>query len=303
MRFGSAIKLTLSAAAALVLAAGAFAASRPSGTAGTAEYLGSFTWRSPQSWFGGFSALEISGDGQSMTVLSDRATIAQVSLQRENGRVTAAGIDGANALLASSGKPLTGHAGDSEGIAVTPDGTICISYEGVPRVACHRKANSRAEVLPRHGSFRKLSANKALEALAIDGRGNLFTLPEGAVTPDGSIPVWRWNGKTWSQPFALPKRSSFKPVSADFGPDGRFYVLERDFSLFGFRSLLRRWSVTAAGLKNEETLLKTSAGTHDNLEGLSVWQDAGGRLRATMVSDDNFNSLQRTELVDYALPD
>ena len=156
---------------------------------------------------------------------------------------------------------------------------------------------------PRLAAFKQLPENKALEALAIDRRGHLFTLPEGAVTPGGAIPVWRWNGTGWSQPFSLPRRGKFKPVSADFGPDGKFYVLERDFTFFGFRSRLRRWAVTPAGLGSEETLLKTAAGTHDNLEGLSVWQDAAGRLRATMVSDDNFNALQVTELVEYALPD
>lgn len=303
MRFGSAVKLIFTAAAGLALAAGALAASRPAGTSGNAAYLGSFTWRSPQGWFGGFSALEIAKDGKSMIVISDRATIALVSLQRSEGRITAAEILGANALLSSRGKPLKGFAGDSEGIAVTPDGTICISYEGVPRVACHQTAGSRAAVLPRHDSFKALPGNKALEALAINSRGHLFTLPEGAVTPGGDIPVWRWNGTGWSHVFSLPRRENFKPVSADFGPDGRLYVLERDFGIFGFRSRLRRWSVSASGLSGEETLLKTPMGRHDNLEGLSVWQDSSGLLRATMVSDDNFNGFQRTELVEYTLPD
>ena len=303
MRFGTAVKLILSAAAGLALAAGAFAASRSAGSKGTAEFLGSYTWRGRQDWFGGFSALAIAKDGQSMTVLSDRATIASVALQREDGLITAAGIETPHALRDSSGKRLRGRAGDSEGIAVAPDGTICISFEGVPRIACHRHAGSRARVLPRLAAFKTLSANKALEALAIDASGHLYTLPEGAVTRQGEFPVWRWDGQRWSQPFALPKRGDFLPVSADFGPGGQFYVLERDFSFFGFRTRLRRWAVTSAGLSGEETLLKTAAGTHDNLEGLSVWQDASGRLRATMVSDDNFNALQVTELVEYALPE
>jgi len=43
--------------------------------------------------------------------------------------------------------------------------------------------------------------------------------------------------------------------------------------------------------------------THDNLEGVSVWRDADGALRATLVSDDNFRFLQQTEIVEYLLPD
>jgi hypothetical protein len=91
-------------------------------------------------------------------------------------------------------------------------------------------------------------------------------------------------------------------VDADFGPDGRFYLLERDLTLLGFRSRLRRWDITAEGPGNEVTLFQTAAGTHDNLEGLSIWRDSTGGLRATMISDDNFLPLQRTELVEYALP-
>ena len=65
----------------------------------------------------------------------------------------------------------------------------------------------------------------------------------------------------------------------------------------------RRWTITADGPMNEESLLETATGTHDNLEGVAIWRDNQGRLRATMVSDDNFFALQRTELVEYALPD
>lgn len=40
---------------------------------------------------------------------------------------------------------------------------------------------------------------------------------------------------------------------------------------------------------------------HDNLEGISVWQDPDGRIRLTMISDDNFMVFQRTEIVEYAV--
>ena len=41
---------------------------------------------------------------------------------------------------------------------------------------------------------------------------------------------------------------------------------------------------------------------HDNLEGLAVTRAATGQIRLTMISDDNFNPFQRSEIVEYLLP-
>ncbi len=67
----------------------------------------------------------------------------------------------------------------------------------------------------------------------------------------------------------------------------------------GFRSRVRSFDLTGG---DERLELKTGIGTHDNLEGIEVWRDGGGHLRATMISDDNqLPLLQRTEFVDYRL--
>ncbi|OUS38127.1 hypothetical protein A9Q94_03650 [Rhodobacterales bacterium 56_14_T64] len=301
MLLGTAVKLTIGLVTATTLAVAAFAANRTTGTS-SAAYLGSYTWRMDDRWFGGFSGLSLSADGSSMTVISDRATLATARINRVDGQISGIEAKTVRHLRSSSGQFLKGRIVDSEGLAIAPDGTIYISFEGISRVVRHLKASSRAQVLPRPNEFRALPINKALEALAIDAQGRLYTLPERALNSDGQIPVWRWDGNSWSTPFTLPPRGDFLPVSADIGPDGRFYLLERDFSLFGFRSRLRRWVLTADGPASEQTLLQTSFGSHDNLEGLSIWRDVQGSLRATMISDDNFKSLQRTELVEYALP-
>ena len=94
-------------------------------------------------------------------------------------------------------------------------------------------------------------------------------------------------------------RDGFAVTGADLGPDGRLYVLERNFTGLGFRSRLRRVNMDGS---EEEILLTTPTGTHDNLEGVAIWADDQG-LRATMISDDNFRFFQRTEVVDYRLPD
>ena len=64
---------------------------------------------------------------------------------------------------------------------------------------------------------------------------------------------------------------------------------------------MRRWDSVDDGLIGETTLLTTPAGRFGNLEGMSLWRDGSGRLRATLVSDNNFWPVMRTQLVEFAL--
>lgn len=90
-------------------------------------------------------------------------------------------------------------------------------------------------------------------------------------------------------------------MGADFGPDGRLYLLESGFNGLGFRSLVRRFDVDEAGAHNETEFLRSGLGVHDNLERLAVWRDPQGRIRLTMISEDNFRFFQRTEIVEYVV--
>ncbi len=269
----------------------------------SATFLGSYPWRHNANWFGGFSALQITEDGRHMTVLSDRATLATARIVREGDAITDIQILEKWPILSSKGHKLRGRAGDSEGIAFAPDGSLYISFEGIHRVAHYQTPHSKARVLARPGVFRNLDRNGSFEALAIDEQGRLYTLTEKSRSAEGNILVYRWDGSAWSTPFTLQPRDGFLPVSADFGPDGRLYLLERRVSFIGFDTRLRRWEIKDDVPGSEEILIDTGTGTHDNLEGLSIWLDGQGRLRATMISDDNFLALQRTELVEYLLPD
>jgi len=107
-------------------------------------------------------------------------------------------------------------------------------------------------------------------------------------------------GSTVSGPIAAPPAGR---VGADFGPDGLLYILERyNIGLLAFASRVRRFKVHDDRIGNEEFILETPIGAYDNLEGLSVWRDAGGHIRLTMISDDNFSQQQRTEIVEFRLP-
>ncbi|WP_339691892.1 esterase-like activity of phytase family protein [Celeribacter baekdonensis] len=275
------------------------------GQAESARYLGSFVWTSPEERFGGFSGLEISEDGHHFYALSDRATLFSGTLTRtDKGVVSAAQIDKVQRLRSENGAPMGIAKGDSEGFALAPNGTAYVSFEGKHRVARLSFKTGQTTDLKGHLDFTKMQANSSLEALAVDENGAIFTLPERSGAMDRPFPLYRFRAGTgWDQPWSIPRHSGtdFLPVGMDFGPDGKLYLLERWFTGIGFSSRVRRFDMTPKGPANEVELLRTTTGTHDNLEGISVWSDAAG-IHLTMISDDNFRFFQRTELVDYLVP-
>ncbi|MDO5641222.1 MAG: esterase-like activity of phytase family protein [Paracoccus sp. (in: a-proteobacteria)] len=270
------------------------------------DYVGTYVWSLPDADFGGFSAIEISEGGTRFHALTDRAQIRWGEIERDaEGRIRALHVSGRAVLQDSQGRMLRpGWQGDSEGLALDPlGGGFWVSFEGLDRVAYYDDADAPATRLPIAEGFRDLPVNRGLEALAADAHGTLYTLPE--LLPEGgdAFPVWRFRDGVWDQPFSLPGNSAWQAVGADIGPDGRLYLLERSFQgILGFRSRIRRFSLSETGLSDEETLLESGRLQYDNLEGISAWDDGVG-IRLTMISDDNFMSFQRTELVEYRIRD
>jgi hypothetical protein len=268
-------------------------------------YVGSHTFDMADPHFGGLSALELSADGNGLVALSDRGTFVTARLTRDDsGAVTSVNAAVVIPMLDADGLPLAPNRDDSEGLAIAADGALFVAQEGPARVLRYAAVDAAPTELPRHPAFAAMQRNSALEALAIDGEGRLYTLPERSGQQDRPFPVFRLAGETWDQPFDIPREGGFLPVGADFGPDGRLYLLERDFRwLLGFETRVRRFQITGDRISAGETLVQTPAGAHQNLEGLAVWRDAQGALRLTLLSDDNFRFFLRTTLVDYRLPD
>ncbi|MDP3960494.1 MAG: esterase-like activity of phytase family protein [Pseudorhodobacter sp.] len=268
-------------------------------------YVASTTGTSDTARFGGFSALELAADGVTFITLSDRGGWVSGTLRRDaSGRIV--GVEGGRVhpLKRENDEPLAPGHKDSEGLAIGRDGVAYVSLEGPARVLRYNDIGGAAENLPTHPDFGRMQENAALEALAIDANGWLYTLPERSGHLDRPFPIYRFRSDVWDQPFALPREGSFLPVAADFGPDGRLYVLERQFrGLMGFASRVRCFRLGVDRLLAAETLLETAVGLHDNLEGLAVWRDPRGALRLTMISDDNFSMFQRTEIVEYRMAD
>ncbi|MDQ2090968.1 esterase-like activity of phytase family protein [Marimonas arenosa] len=294
--------LALISAAGLGLALwGAAGAGLAGSDSGEATYLGSYSWHLDDPVFGGLSGLEISSDGTGFTAISDRGFRIDGRLARQAGQLTGVDMQPISPLRTPANKPVSGRQTDAEGLAIGPGGVSFVAFEGLHRVWAYPTPQGRATRLPRHADFQHLQYNAALEALAIDHRGWLYTLPERSGKMTRPFPLYRYRDGQWDKELSVPRRGYFLPVGADFGPDGRLYLLERDFLGFGFRSRVRSFAITANAIADEREILVTGTGRHDNLEGIAVWRDAEGRIRLTMISDDNFRVFQRTEFVEYAL--
>lgn len=291
----------LGLAAALFFALGLEGSATPGQQSG---FLGSYLWAHEDPRFGGFSGIELAADGSGFVAVSDRGVaVSGVLLRNAAGLITGVRSGPLITLRGTASAPLHRDRTDSEGLALAPDGSIYISFEGVARVLRFAALDGPAVNLPVHPDFRRLQRNSALEALAIDAQGWLYALPERSGTLARPFPVYRYADGQWDRDLSIPRLGTFLPVAADFGPDGRFYLLEREFrGISGFASRLRRFELTDAGFSASAVLMQSPVGTHGNLEGLSIWRDAAGDLRATMIADDNFSYFLSTDIVEYRLP-
>jgi hypothetical protein len=250
-----------------------------------------FRWHLDEPWFGGFSAIEVTADGVGFIALSDRGTIVRGLLLRDaEGQISEVAVEAVERLRDVEGQPLRGRHNDSEGLALMADGRLFVGFEGVSRV---REEGEVPRLLPREAAFDEFGRNAGFEALAVLPDGAVLAIPEEA--EGEAFPVWRFAGGAWDVIFAIPRSDGFLPVGADVGPDGLLYVLERALTGPGFRSRVRVFGPEGDGVG--ATVFESRMGLYDNLEGIAVWDNADG-IVMTLISDDNFNFFQQTELVE-----
>lgn len=269
-----------------------------------ATYLDSYRWKIGSPYFGGFSGLEMDQNGLKFQMVSDKGIWLESRFVRGeiDGPIT--GVESFEPIILKGRYTsfLPRIWDDAEGLAMGPGGRFYVSFEGNHRVWQYDSPTSKATDLSQHPDFSQMQNNSSLEVLAIDDAGTLYTLPERSGVLTRPFPVYRLRDGYWDQPFSIPRRGSFLPVGGDFGPDGKFYLLERHLTgIFGFQTRVRRFDILEDEIAGEEVLIESRTGKHDNLEGIAVWRDKSGHIRITMVSDDNFKGYQRTEFVEYVV--
>ncbi|KAB2886796.1 MAG: esterase-like activity of phytase family protein [Albidovulum sp.] len=294
MRRGLGGGLTLAVLGALV--------ATPPPTPPLAEVTGTYVWRHHAPRFGGLSAIELEPDALGFIVVSDSAAFFSGRFTRgADGEVVGATVGEAVLPVSWHGTPLQDWMDDAEGLAFAPDGGIYVSYESWDRIVHYGPGGRGWKDEAGPDEFAAFPANQGIEALAVDAAGRVLAIPE--VPPHGGdTPVYRVSGKKARVIFTLRHDRDWSSTGADIGPDGRLYLLERGFWPFlGFASRVRRITLDHDRVAADVVIWQSEPGHHDNLEGIAAWQDAAGGLRLTMVSDDNFLPVQKTEIVDLRM--
>jgi len=257
---------------------------------------------------GGLSGLDFTDNGNVLAMISDRGSFVIGTVVRQQGVPVALDFTAPRGLIdVATVETQVAQApdwplNDAEGLAVSADGTTHVSFEHEHRVQSFGPTGGEPQTPEYTPFWGALGMNQGLEALAVAQDGTLYAVPEGVARGAWETPVYqRARDSAWQAAFTLPVRPEFKPVGADFGPDGRLYLLERRLHPLGFYTRVRSMTLGPQGVADIRTELSTFRGTHGNLEGLAVWQDTEGRMRLTMVSDDNFLFFMRNQLVEYVI--
>ena len=259
---------------------------------------GTWRWKIDAPWFGGWSGIEVRANGTEMTVVSDRGQLVDADIRRKDGRIVGVDVHSSIRLNKSSGGRLRKKASDAEALAFLEGGSAFISFEHRHRIMQLDLESGRTRGRIKLPFVNEMGGNSGVEALAIGPDGTLYAITEKAPDNGQPFPLYAYSNGKWRVSARIPQRGPFVPVGADFDPFGRLWLLERATTPVGFRSRVRLFNL-ALGSAREYTMFTSLPSRYDNLEGISVWQDPSGRLHITMISDDNFLRLQRTQIVEF----
>jgi hypothetical protein len=161
--------------------------------------------------------------------------------------------------------------------------------------------------------MRRWPENGGAEAMVRLPDGRFLVFSEAGRGPQGSNAALLFAGDP-SEEGPEPVRLGYRPpgehriTDAALLPDGRLIVLNRSFSLVEGVSVI----VTLVDLGGDLSPGRILEGrqiaridpplTIDNMEALAIGE-RGGRTIVWMASDDNFNPLQRTLLLEFELQD
>lgn len=240
------------------------------------------------------SDLKLTGDGGFITV-SDVGDLARGRLALdERGRLI--GLEGLRVrrLSLTDGTPISQKAeGDAEGLAITTGGDLLVSFERDHRIwnygpltAMRNPQAVRRPVFP-------FPENDGMEGLAASGDGWRVAGESGGVWDCSTLRC----AVVSSPPETPLADSDYRITGMDRDPAGGWFVVQRSYSApIDVRARVRR--MAAGGSLGPVLVELKLPGTTDNFEGIAA-ERRGDRTRLYILSDDNFNAMQRTMMLAF----
>lgn len=269
------------------------------------ELLGAWRLTSNNPFFGGISSMRIR-DGK-MLALSDASYVFRFDFDARQGEVPMS--------VRQMPGIYTARYPDRDAESMTTDpatGMMWIGFEA---------SNSIRRYSPDLGGKRGWVApllmkgwpdNQGPESIVRLTDGRFLVISEASPGPKESVEALVFpgdpidHGKTARRFYYKPPRG-FSPTDAALLPDGRILVLNRRFTILeGVSAKLTLFDPRQIEwdriVPSELTALLTPPLRIDNMEALSVEQNQGQTI-VWIASDDNFNPLQQTLLMKFALKD
>lgn len=286
---------------------------------GRLHYRGGLVVTSPDKRFGGWSGLRISADGRHILSQSDESHFLRADLTYD-AKGNLAGIE--HGQLADmqdlDGKVMTGKEGDAEGLALlTPDinGPVAVSFERNHRIWEYDLSHGldvKPTVVATPAEIKKLGFNVGLESLVLLHPATLLAIGEiPQLDPNGDHPAWLVPAPGAQGSFerlSVKHHEPYEISDAALSPDGKhLYLLERHFYdlVRGLAIAVREVDASTispgARLDGEEIASFTMHENIDNMEGIALRTGPHGETLIYIISDDNYNPVERTLLLMFEL--
>ena len=278
---------------------------------GRLTYRGGLALTSTNPRFGGLSALRLTEGGARITFISDEGSWATARLVNDaQGQLVGLADAELGPLLDLAGKPLLAKfESDAESLALMPDGSMVVGFEHHHRLWRYAATKGRLEGKPTvvrpPPRLEEAPPNGGIESLVAWGKDGLFALTEYWII-DGVIRGWTNGPERW-QPLDYRFEGAFRPSDMAVLPSGDVVVLERAYDAdrgivsVRLRRVSRKDVRAGARLKSQAIADLEPPMSVDNFEGIDAVRGKKGGPFVYLVSDDNFNAVQRTLLLKFSL--
>lgn len=252
----------------------------------------------PSSPLHSLSDLKLTGDGGIVTV-SDVGDLVRADIRLDaRGRLVGLDRFRTRRLTLPDGRPIADKAdGDAEGLALTAAGDVLVSFERRHRIWNYGPLHALTDrPTPVRAPDFAFAENDGMEGLAAAPSGWRVAGEAGGlwdcsparctvVTPAPDVPI---------------PDSEYRITGIDRDPsgDGWFVVQRRYRAPIDVRAHVRH--MAADGALGPVLIELKLPGTTDNFEGIAA-ETRNGKTRLYILSDDNFNPMQRTLMLAFDL--